>query len=379
MSIKPRKIVAAALVLVLALSLLAACSGGTADTTPETAANTETAASAEPGASTAPESNPDTDGDPSGTHTVVDSFGHEVEVPNTIERIILPSSFPVFLSFVSVFGMQDQVVNGLPASFSREVYWADMIIAPQVDAAPTVADSSSGGMSAELCMELDPDVIFVSDEDTYTALSEKGLTVIGIELTDYEAFRNIYTIMGEVFNMQDRASEYLAYLDEMLAFISERIEGVEKTDVLYFDYARMLRPNTVAEWWISAAGGASVTADQADVSQVIMDVEALYAADPDVIIDMLHSNMDAIYSDPEWASLTAVQNGHVYNTPVGCHLMGNWTSEQPIMILWTASKLYPEQFADVDLVEYFGDFYSTWFGVDFTEQQINDIINGFAA
>ena len=34
MSIKPRKIVAAALVLVLALSLLAACSGGTADTTP---------------------------------------------------------------------------------------------------------------------------------------------------------------------------------------------------------------------------------------------------------------------------------------------------------------------------------------------------------
>lgn len=313
------------------------------------------------------------------THIVVDSYGREVELPNEIESVVLTSSYPVYLSFVSVMGEQAKVVNGLPESFSRDTYKFDMIFAPQIADAPTVMDSASGDVSVEAVLALKPDVCLTSSEEMAQTLADKGLAAVGIELSDYDSFRDIYRIMGEIFNKQDVAEEYLAYLDETLQLVQERIGDIpeeERTRVLYFDKARMLRPNTVSEWWIPAAGGVSVTADQADLSQVNMDMEAVWKANPDVIIEMLAENVGEIYADPLWADVKAVQDERVYNTPVGCHLMGNWTSEQPLLILWAAQKFYPDKFADVDLVERFADFYSTFYHVDLTDEQIQDIIDG---
>lgn len=316
---------------------------------------------------------------PATTRTVVDSFGREVKLPAEIKSVALTSSFPVYLSFVSAFGEQSKVCNGLPAGFAPETYKFDFVFAPQVKEAPTVMSNASGDVNAEQLMALKPDVCFVNSEDMAKVLADKGLTVVGIKLTDFNSFRDIYRIMGEVFDKKDVAAQYLNYLDDTLKLVQDRVAAIpqdKRTRVLYFDKARMLRPNTVSEWWIPAAGGVSCTADQATLSQVGMDMEAVWKANPDVIIEMLAANVPAIYADPLWADVKAVKNKQVFNTPVGCHLMGNWTSEQPLLILWAAQKFYPDGFADINLVERFGDFYRTFYHVDLTEEQIKDIIDG---
>lgn len=46
------------------------------------------------------------------------------------------------------------------------------------------------------------------------------------------------------------------------------------------------------------------------------------------------------------------------------------------MVLWAASVFYPEKFADVDIISYFHDFFQQWYGMDLSEEEINDIIDG---
>ncbi len=315
------------------------------------------------------------------TRTVVDAYGREVTVPATIERIALTTSFPVYLSFVCAFGEQDKVVTGLPSSFNRDTYQFDFLFAPQVANAPTILDSSSGDVNVEELLALEPDVVIVHTKELAETLSAKGLNVIGIQITDFQAFREIIRVFGDLFEKQDIAAQYLTYLDDTLQLVEDRtadIPEAEKKRVLYFDKARMMRPTTNSEWWIPAAGGISCTAANATQTKFQMDIEAVYNADPDIIIEMLAANVPEIYADPLWADLDAVINKQVFNTPVGCHLMGQWTSEQPLLILWLAKTFYPEQFADIDLTERFIDFYSTFYHVDVTAEQVAEIIAGGA-
>lgn len=294
-------------VLILACMLISLL-GGCASTTDPSG----TASSSGAEQSSAPEASP------SDTHTVIDSYGRAVEVPNEIDAIILPSSYPVYLSYVTVYGMQDKVVNGMPESFSRDVWYFAVQVAPQIDEAPVVTDGEDN-MNAEAAMALTPDVIICTDQDEAESLAEKGLCAVAIKLTDYDAFRDIFRILGEVFQMEDRTAEYLDYLDSMLSFVSDTIGEIDDADrarVLYFNAASMWRPNTVCEWWIPAAGGISSTAEQAEVSRVEMDMEAVYNANPDVIIEMVKSNLD-IYNGVDWQTVQAVQDGRIYTTPVG--------------------------------------------------------------
>ncbi|MEL7609363.1 MAG: ABC transporter substrate-binding protein [Bacillota bacterium] len=362
-----KAMLAVLLALCMTVTLLSGCNNAPAG-------QTETSPSSAPA-----QQQENTPASSSQTRVVVDSYGREVELPAEINSVVLTSSYPVYMSFMCAIGEQEKVINGIPASFDPETYKFDAVFAPQIVGAPTVMDSASGDVSVEEVLALNPDVCLTSTEEMVKTLEDKGITVIGIKLSDYDSFRDIFRIVGEVFNKQDVAQQYLAYLDETLQLVQDRIGAIpetERTRVLYFDKQRMLRPNTVSEWWIPAAGGISVTADQADLKQVEMDMEAIWKANPDVIIEMLAGNVGEIYADPLWGDIKAVQDQRVFNTPVGCHLMGNWTSEQPILILWAAKNFYPEQFADIDLVQRFGDFYSTYYHVDLSEEQIKDIIDG---
>ena len=208
-------------------------------------------------------------------------------------------------------------------------------------------------------------------------MENAGLHVVGIKYTNIDDFRNIMRVMGDLFNKQQAANEYLAYLDSVQNFVKARTGNIpddQKVRVLYFDKNRMVRPTTTAEWWIPAAGGISVTQGQPPNAE--LDYEALLKADPDVIIEQLNGSVDNDYKDPNMQNLKAVKNHEIYPSPAGAHVWGNWTAEQPMMILWSAQKFYPDLFKDVDMVKELGDFYKRFFDCTLTAEQLNDIFSG---
>ncbi len=310
------------------------------------------------------------------TRTVTDAYGRNVVIPAKIERILPVYSYSVVSSFLHLFGEGDKIACGLPTSFSPDTYKYLPIFAPQVSNLPSLTNSTSDTPNFEAMLNLNPDLCFAVTEAQVQALEEKNFTTVGLSIRHYEEFRNNIRVLGDVFDKQDIATRYLKYLEDTLAMIKERVDTIpeeERVRVLYFDKQRMCRPNVIGEWWITAAGGVSVTADQGEKA-VEMNLESIISKNPDVIIEMLHSNAIDIYADKDWAGIKAVQDKRVYSVPVGSHFLSNWTSEEPIFMIWVATKFYPELFSDINVVEEFKNFYKEYFNYELTTEQAEDII-----
>lgn len=63
-------------------------------------------------------------------------------------------------------------------------------------------------------------------------------------------------------------------------------------------------------------------------------------------------------------------------SPIGAHVWGNRTVEQPLTVLWAAKHLYPEEFKDLNLEREVMSFYATIFGYPLSLEQAQDILSG---
>ncbi len=70
------------------------------------------------------------------------------------------------------------------------------------------------------------------------------------------------SLLGEAFGKQDIARDYLNYFNEKVALAESLAAGIaeaEKETVLYGSVTSYTQPHIIAEWWITEAGGISVT------------------------------------------------------------------------------------------------------------------------
>ena len=70
------------------------------------------------------------------------------------------------------------------------------------------------------------------------------------------------TVLGEVFRKPDVAARYRRYFDDTLGRVAAALQSGPapvRPTVLYFHPASLTQPRLIAEWWIPAAGGVSVT------------------------------------------------------------------------------------------------------------------------
>lgn len=85
---------------------------------------------------------------------------------------------------------------------------------------------------------------------------------------------------------------------------------------------------------------------------------------------------DYILSDEKWAGLDCVEQGRVYQIPVGTSRMGHPTStETPLALLWLAELLYPDYF-DIDFSQELKDFYEEFYDYQLSEETVEAILAG---
>lgn len=228
----------------------------------------------------------------------------------------------------------------------------------------------------------------VSDCD---ALSESlGIPVVAVdnELNNSaEAFR----FMGELLGVEDHAEELAQYAEQVFTDINALSDIPEEKKVsVYFgngEDSLETAPRGSQHAQILDAINAVNVADLelGDGSRVQISAEQLLAWDPDVIVvngepkadKSGNSAAEDILSNPDYASLKAVQDQKVYGTP---NAPFSWVDRPAgpnrlIGMRWFSALIYPE-YIKCDINEEIHKFFGLFYHVDLSDEQLENVLKG---
>ena len=228
----------------------------------------------------------------------------------------------------------------------------------------------------------------VSDCD---ALSESlGIPVVAVdnELNNSaEAFR----FMGELLGVEDHAEELAQYAEQVFTDINALSDIPEEKKVsVYFgngEDSLETAPRGSQHAQILDVINAVNVADLelGDGSRVQISAEQLLAWDPDVIVVNGEPKADKsgssaaedILSNPDYASLKAVQDQKVYGTP---NAPFSWVDRPAgpnrlIGMRWFSALIYPK-YIICDINEEIHKFFDLFYHVDLSDEQLENVLKG---
>jgi len=371
------------LALMLALVMCVAMFAGCAQTDPKDTAEAPPSVSQTPDLSPSP-SQPDEPETPEPPEaptekTVTDMAGRTVTLPYEVTSVGTFGSIGVLNAFVETMGKGALICNEGSASFVRSASWAkyQYKFAPQIEGLPEF-ENSDREIIMENVLAVMPDVCLTMSKSYTEQLEAQGLNVIQLNWQQQDDVKIAITLLGEVFNAQDVAEDYLNYFDEMVKKANDLTAGVtERKNVVYGSITGFSQPHVIAEWWIAQAGGVSVTSEAIEGQESLSyTLEDLLLWAPDVMLLSSAGERADIEADDRLSDIPAVKDGAIYALPRIAHTWGNRTTEQPLTIMWTLNKLYPELYSDDDLKEDIKYFYSHFFNYEFSDADLTEIVAG---
>jgi iron complex transport system substrate-binding protein len=310
---------------------------------------------------------------------VTDMAGRTVKVPDKIGRVGTIGPVPVLNSFVFAVGEAATIANNLPPNLGGPRWRFQYVVAPGLTAHPII--QSGEGPSVEGVLQVSPDVVLTMDRPTIDLLERTRVPVIYLAWRQPDDVKAVMRLLGDLYGKQDAAETYCRYFDATIAKVSARTEGLgpdQKPRVLYGSLKRLTQPHRIAEWWIAKAGGISVTDDGRIQEAFNFSIEQVLDWNPEVIIVSSAQEVADAYADARLANVSAIKNRRVHAVPMGVHVWGNRTVEQPLTILWAAKLIHPELFGDVTMPDEVRSFYSSFFKTSLTDAEIAEILEGRA-
>ena len=213
-----------AMAAVSAAGVLAAC-GSSSSSTASSAVSSEATSSA-------------ASMDETGTHTVVDHGGNEVEVPNKVTRVVI-DQIPILSTYMAYFEGSAPYIVGYCGSFKSVI--SDTVlknIAPELlESSDTVYAQSD--LNIEEIMKLNPDVILYNAGNSSHAeiLKASGIPSIGFatvgastEADPIERYEEWLKLLEQIFNEPGKTDAFVAAGDEIVTDVEARIAEIPQTD-----------------------------------------------------------------------------------------------------------------------------------------------------
>ena len=321
------------------------------------------------------------------TREITDMAGRTMTVPSEIDSVF--STGPVAAIYLYTL-VPDKLLgwnyelNDVEKSIILEQYH-DLPNFGQGDAVNYEAVLAAGPTIA-----LNVTAINDGNIDASDALAESlGVPVVMVS-SDLLDAPEVYRFMGELFGVEEQAEQLAAYAESTFNDISGlNIPEEEKVRIYYGNGEDSLEtaPAGSSHGQIIDLVNAVNVADLelGDGSRVQISAEQLLAWDPDVIIvngepkaDMTGSAAaEEILSNPDYASLKAVQTGQVYGTP---NAPFSWVDRPPgpnriVGMRWLSGLIYPE-YLDFDVDEQVKEFFQLFYHVELTDEQLTNLYNG---
>lgn len=334
--------------------------------------------------------------DETGTHTVVDHGGNEVEVPNKVTRVVI-DQIPILSTYMAYFEGSAPYIVGYCGSFKSVI--SDTVlknIAPELlESSDTVYAQSD--LNIEEIMKLNPDVILYNAGNSSHAeiLKASGIPSIGFatvgastEADPIERYEEWLKLLEQIFNEPGKTDAFVAAGDEIVTDVEARIAEIPQTDrpsaLILWKYAdgvpQVSGQGTFGTYWMKRLGVTDKALEATGFAQASM--EQIYSWDPDILFldgpglqplrteDVLSGNVDGA----DFSTLTAVKSGRVYNTTLG---MWNWFTpnpDAPLVLAWLACNTYPDAFTDYPLGDTIKEYYKTWYGYDVTDDELEEML-----
>lgn len=309
---------------------------------------------------------------------VVDMTGRTVTIPDNIERVITVGAVPVINTYVFAAGKGDKLVMGLPPNFDQTLSHYQRIFAPRIASNPTLQDANLAP-DIEKIVSVAPDVALTFDKSAAEVLETNGIPTVVMQIGTPDEIKAGMRLVGEMFGEPELGTRYASYFDAISARVAERVANIPDADrptVLYINPVIMTQPHLIAEWWIPAGGGVSVTNDGRTQNVLSLTKETVVGANPDFMFVMEPKHIDVLREDPVLSRLDAVKNNRIFVSPRGAHVWGNRAVELALTPLWLASVLHPDLFTRGELVEEAKAFYAEFFKTDLTTEQVEHILSG---
>ena len=322
-----------------------------------------------------------------GNKTLTDMAGRTVTIPNQINTVV--ATDPPMTTII--YMLAPEKLGGLNFQWTTEEI---EYVPSQYQDIPNIGGwygSNTGNY--EQFIATNPDIIIESiselggDNTTIEDQQEKFGTIPLIAVTDNTDVTKInqtIQFIGQILGTEDQANKLCQFNNKYLDIVNQvnnTIPDNERKTVYYAEGEDGLStdPNGTAHaQLISLCGGYNVAdiESQEGEGQIQVSIEQVIKWNPDVIIANDPDFYNTIYSDPTWSNIEAVKNHQVYLSPQSPF---KWIDRPPganiiIGVPWMAKVLYPDYYTDINLKDATHEFYSDFYHIDLSDQQLTDIL-----
>lgn len=352
------------MLLMLSMLLMLAACAGVPEAAPTASQADETTAASTVSEETTPE-----------TRIITDSMDRNVEIPYSVERIVCVGVGA--LRYTCYVGGADRVVGvedyETKPGMSRLYNYVNFDLFQNLPVTGT-----NGEPFVEEIINVDPQVIVMSSyasQDPDELSQKTGIPVVVVPGSDTTLDEKAYVtirILGELYQLEDRAEDLTAYLksiqkdlDDRTASIAEDAKptcyvggvsfkghhGFEGTEAYYGPF-ELIHAKNLAN-----------TTGQTGAFNI--DVEQVLSWDPEIIF-LDFNGMNLINEDygahPDfYKALTAVQEGKVYSQ-ISFRSSASNLETALADAYYAACVMYPQQFQDIDPVEKAGEIFTKLLG-----------------
>lgn len=325
------------------------------------------------------------------TRIITDHTGAQVEIPEKLDRIVIASIMPLPSVYCLFRGSADNLVGMHPLSLSAAKNSYLTKVFPEIGNLDS-GFVENGNINIEQLMNLEPDVVFYSAANTEERemYENAGITAVGFSttLSDYntiETYANWIELLGRIFGESDKADAIIEYGRSVESEVFDKTQNLandKKPKVLVlFNYGdgKIITSGSdfFGQYWIQTAGGINVAEDLNGMAEINM--EQIYQWNPDKIFITNFSSVlpEDLYNNSiegnDWSNVKAVKEKQVYKFPLGMYRWFPPSSDTPLSLMWLAKNIQPELFEDIDMDKEIKDYYSRFYNVELTDEDLDDI------
>ncbi|WP_034932904.1 ABC transporter substrate-binding protein [Erwinia mallotivora] len=300
-------------------------------------------------------------------------------------EIRVATPWPAQSTIIAMLGYSRNIVGTSAVAqripLFRQIY-------PDIIQVPVVSVTSAHEIHPEQVIALRAQLLIIPQNMHLSqagVLARASIKTLALPANSLTALRQRVTLTAQALGPDAQAQDrrYQAYFDRNLNLVRQRLRHLPDTErvKVYHSMGSPLitsgRPSLNQDW-MDVAGAENEAeswfpAKKNGAGEV--PLEKIVAANPQVIVAMNARDAAAIRENPAWQGTLAVQHQRVYTNPQGLFWWCRETSESALQILWLAKTLYPQHFADIDMVQETRAFYRRFFAVTLSTAQIEKILH----
>lgn len=307
----------------------------------------------------------------SGTVTVKDQIGRQVEVPKKVKRIV--SSYYISTALTIMLDKEKDLVGIEALANTRGLYKK---AAPEVLDLPAVG--SGKGLQVEAIAELKPDLVIIPKKlkDTVPSLEKLNIPVIVIDPETQDDFFETVKLLGEALDESEKANAFLSYYEDKLDIIKEKTKTVKHPESVYLaggsTYWNTITSKMYQTDLIEWAGGKSVSDELQEAYWVNVSPEQVVTWNPEYILYVQYAQYtgEDLKNDDKLALVDGMKNNHLYQFPSEIEPFDFPTPSSILGVYWLTHILHPELVTKEAYIKEATYFYDKFFDIKVKESEL---------